>query len=110
MKKSKNMVIMPSVESRELCLYVENRQEFNSPINFIAKNFARKMKKGIYDRQKAIDALYPITTEGAKMYEREFGTPGAACPIFNVTARYSAAAELLDIVKDLAKDILNEMK
>ena len=46
--------------------------------------------------EHGIDAFFPIATEAARMYCREFARLEDAPQIFDVTARYTAAADMLD--------------
>lgn len=102
MKHSKNHFIKEMAESHELCLYAINGGRLNNHINSVAKSLARKMQRGIYDKVKAIDAVYPIATLAAKLYCAEFG--GRYSQVFNVTCRYTVAAELLETIESLAQE------
>lgn len=96
MKHTKNMIVKKSDESRELGLYAENKRDiYFDYIVPVVKNLAKKYKRGAFDRTKAIDAFFPAATAAAKKYCREFASLEDAPKIFNVTARYTAAAYLL---------------
>ena len=62
------------------------------------------MKKGLFDESKAVDRLYPVATYAAKDYCRTFG--GLCYQVFNVTARYTAAAYLAKVAKERALELL----
>ena len=96
MKHTKSMIIKESDESRELGLYADN--ERNIYFGYIipaCKNLARKYKKGVFDPVLAIDAFYPAACAAAKQYCKEFARIEDAPNVFDVTARYTAAAYLL---------------
>lgn len=101
MTKSKNMHVMETDEARELALYTENNFELYRRALPIIANLNRKVKRGVYDAEKAIDAFYPLTTEAAKMYSREFGHFHQWNTVFDVTARYTAAAEMVEFFADM---------
>lgn len=101
MKHTKSIIINETVESRELALYCENNALLYPQMLCIFRNLEKYYKRGNFDSMKAVDALYPLVSTGAKMYTREFGTPGKN--VFDVTARYTAAAEIL-------KNNLDEIK
>jgi len=95
MKHTPKMIVSPSVESRELALCTENNEElYKRRIVPVINNLARKAKKGIYNPETAIDSYFPIVTAEAKIYARQFARFEDWNVIFDVTARYSAAAEL----------------
>ena len=94
MKRTKNMVIRETIESRELELYAENDGKlYFSMIVPAVKNLAKKYKKGTFDADKAIDAFYYVADEAARRYCKEFGN---GKQMFSVTDRFTCAAGLLD--------------
>lgn len=96
MKRTKAMVYRPSIESRELALYTTNDGNlYERWIIPVVRNLARKYRKGTYDADKAIDAFYPIACEAAKLYCREFANLEDFPKIFDVTARFTTAAEMV---------------
>lgn len=62
----------------------------------VVRNLAKKYAKGNFDNTKAIDAFFPIATEAAKMYAREFAKNPDWCIIFDVTARFTTAADMVE--------------
>ena len=95
MKHSKNMVIKETTESRELSIFIENNGDlYDTYILPICNNLKRYFKRGTYTREKAIDAFYPAATAGAKLYCKTHAQLSDYQYIFNVTARYTVAAEL----------------
>ena len=95
MKKTKNMYINNTTESRELSLFIENNADlYTNYIVPICKNLNRHFKRGNYSREKAINAFYPVAVAGARLYCKNFADLSDYKHIFNVTARYTAAAEL----------------
>lgn len=96
MKHTKNMYIKETDESRELSLYADNERDiYFGYIIPACKNLAKYYRKGTFDANKAIDAFYPAAEAAAKKYCKEFAHIEDAPKIFDVTARYTAAANLL---------------
>lgn len=91
MKRTKTMRIDATQESHELYLYATNTGSLYPWTCAVVRNLARKWSKGIYDADKAIDAYFPIATEAAKRYNKEFASLDGR-PVFDVTARFTAAA------------------
>lgn len=97
MKHTKSMVYTPSTEARELTLYATNDGRlYDYMIVPVIRNMARKYAKGIFDAGKAIDAFYPVATAAAKKYCKEFAHLEDAPQVFNVTARYTTAEDMVD--------------
>lgn len=97
MKRTKSMVYTPSTEARELTLYAVNTGSlYDRAVVPAVRNLAKKHRKGTFDADRAIDAFYPIATEAARMYCREFARLEDAPQVFDVTARFTAAADMLD--------------
>lgn len=94
MKHTKNMIIKESAEATELYLFTVNESViYHRSIIPAIENLKKKYKAGKYDNQKAIDLYYYITTEAARMYGKLYGNNNGLS-IFDVTARYTAAAEM----------------
>lgn len=97
MKRTKSMIYKPSEEARELLLYAINTGRlYEHMIVPVVKNLAKKYAKGNFDSTKAIDAFFPIANEAAKMYAREFAKNPDWCIIFDVTARFTVAQDMVD--------------
>jgi hypothetical protein len=95
MKRTKNMVYNPTTESNELFLYATNDGNiYRRMVSPIIDNMKRKLKKGIYDKNKAVDAWYSVATEASNQYFKEFGYR------FTVTERFTAAIEMADIYEE----------
>ena len=94
MKRTKNHIVKETIESRELYLYAINESTIYPWVISTVRNLARKWSKGTYDADKAIDAYFPIATEAAKRYCKEFARLEDAPKMFDVTARFTAAAEM----------------
>lgn len=105
MKKTKNMYVKETAESRELTIFIENNADLYSRyILPVCQNLNRHFKRGNYSREKAINAFYPVATAGARLYSKTFADLRDYSYIFNVTARYTAAAELEQSFIDLIKE------
>lgn len=103
MKHTKSMIIKPSDEARELSIFCSNNGElYEGTIRPIITNLKKYVKRGNYDQARAIDAFYPAACEGAKLYAKTYARLADYSIIFNVTARYTAAA-------DLVNDFYNEI-
>jgi len=97
MERTKNMVYRPSIESRELTLYATNDGRlYDYRIVPVVRNLAKKFAKGTFNPDKAIDAFYPVATEAAKKYCREFARVEDAPRIFSVTDRFTTAADMVE--------------
>lgn len=97
MKRTKNMVYSPSIESRELTLYTTNDGRiYDYWIVPVVRNLAKKFAKGIFDPDKAIDAFFPVACEAAKMYCKEFARLEDAPHVFSVTDRFTVTADMVD--------------
>ena len=108
MKHTKSMTVIPSAEATELTLYTVNTERlYNYMIVPIVRNLARKYAKGIFDPDKARDAFYPVACEAAKRYCKEFARLEDAPHVFDVTARFTTAAALVDeYMKNIEKNNL----
>ena len=95
MKRTASMKIRPTEESRELELYAVNTGSLYGWTVDVIRNLAKKHEKGTFDRDKAIDAFYPIACQAAKMYCREFARLEDAPQVFSVTDRFTCAAGLV---------------
>lgn len=97
MKRTNSMKYTPSFEARELTLYAENTATlYRSRIVPVVNNLARYYSKGTFDKEKAVDAFYPVACDAARMYCREFARVEDAPSVFSVTDRFTAAVDLLD--------------
>lgn len=97
MKRTKNMIVKETDESRELFLYATNDGDiYRAYIVPTVRNLAKKYNKGVFDADKAIDAFWYAADAAAKKYCKEFARVEDAPRIFDVTARFTCAAEMLD--------------
>lgn len=88
MKRTKSMIYRPSEESRELYLVTDNESKLYPIKCAIENNLTKKLKKGVYDAEKATMAFFHLTTEASKQYMKDFGYA------FNVTERWTAAQDM----------------
>ena len=89
MKRTKNMIVKETVESRELELYAVNTKRVYNWSVAVVRNLAKKYRKGVFDREKAIDAFYPVATFASDLYGKEFGYR------FSVQDRFTASDYLV---------------
>jgi len=93
------MYYKETAESTELFLYTTNNGEiYRQIITAVINNLKKKVKKGIYDAEKAVDAWYNVATVGSNKYFKDYGYK------FTVTDRYTVAVELAEYFEE---DILN---
>jgi len=99
MKHTKSMIYKPTEESRELVLYATNTGELYRGITTaIINNLSRKYKRGIYDKEKAVDLWFNLATQASNLYNRDFGYK------FTVQERYTAAVEFEDYYKEQVQE------
>ena len=97
MKRTKNMIYRETTESRELFLYATNDDElYRQMITPIIENLKKKYAKGVYDKEKAVDAFYRVATEASNHYYRDFEYK------FSVTDRYTVACDMVDYYEEEA--------
>lgn len=95
MKRTKNMFYKETEESRELFLYATNDGDlYRRMINNILDNLEKKIKKGVYDKEKAVDAWYYVATEASNRYFKDFGYR------FSVTDRFTVAVDMADYYEE----------
>ena len=95
MKRTKNMVYRPTEESRELFLYAVNDGKlYRSTVESILRNLENKVKKGVYDRDKAVDAWYRVATMASDQYGKDFGYK------FCVGDRFTVAVEMAEYYEE----------
>ena len=89
---------METKESRELALYTINTGEiYRGVTKSTIFNLSQKMKKGKFNNEFAIKAFEHIAEYGAKMYQKEFGSPSSPWyKMFSAADRHEAAVEMLD--------------
>lgn len=95
MKRTKNMIYKETTESRELFLYATNDGNlYRQMATPIINNLRKKAQKGVYDREKAVDAWYSVATEASNKYNRDFGYS------FSVTDRFTAAVDMAEYYEE----------
>lgn len=89
MKRTKSMIYKETVESHELYLYIVNDGYlYEHQTTYIINNLQKKVKKGVYDSNKAIDLYYHLATVGSDKYYKDFGYK------FSVGDRFTCAVDL----------------
>lgn len=88
MKHTKNMIYKPTAESEELYIFAVNESKLYPQIQAIEKSLIRKISKGIYETEKAVDAFYYAMNTASDLYKKYYGYA------FDVTARFTAATEM----------------
>lgn len=89
MKRTSSMIYKETAEANELYIYIVNTSSlYHQRIVPTIENLKKKYKKGIYDKEKAIDLWYYTATAGSDLYKKEFGYS------FSVQDRFTVAADL----------------
>lgn len=84
-----------TTESRELFLFATNDGDlYRKMILPIITNLRKKAIKGMYDKEKAVDAYYYASCEASKMYDKEFGYS------FSVADRFTAAVDMEEYYRE----------
>ena len=91
-------------EARELKNTMDSTEEgYQQQYVPILKNLSRKMKKGTYDKEKAVKLMMYYVSNGAKRYEKDFGGGGATGPSvggFDKKTREEAARAYVEDFED----------
>lgn len=94
MKRTNSMIYRPTEDSRELTLYTINDGDLYRGLTIpIIDNLKRKVKRGAFDPEKAVDAFFHLATVAAKKYCAEFSSADFSFP---VQVRFTVAVELRD--------------
>lgn len=89
------MIYNPTTEAHELFLYATNDSKlYRRMIENVLANLEKKISKGIYDREKAVDAWYYVATEASKRYEKDFGYR------FSVADRFTVAVDMAEYYEE----------
>lgn len=89
MTRTKSMTYKFTPESNELYIYIVNTESlYRQRIVPTIENLKKKYKKGIYDKEKAIDLWYYTATAGSDLYNKDFGYR------FTVQDRFTVATDL----------------
>lgn len=95
MKRTKNMVYTPSEEANELFLYaVNDGRLYRRMTENILNNLEKKIKRGIYDKEKAVDLWYYVANEASNKYHEDFGYR------FTVKERFTVAVDLAEYYEE----------
>ena len=90
---------------RELVLYITNNAQMYGQIKSAIANLKRKIARGIYDPEKAVDLMKYIADDGVKRYGKQFGQ-GASVAWLNPATRKEIAKQLLDYYnEDIFEDV-----
>ena len=82
-------------EAEELALYIKNTSElYHGITHSVIENLKKKARKGVYDKERAVDAWMYVADAGAKMYDKEFGSGRGSLTMFSKSDRRKAAEEL----------------
>ena len=85
---------------RELILYITNDGDlYRQRVTPMIENLKKKVKKGVYDREKAVKLWQYLADDGVKKYGKEFG-PGASVAWLNPATREEIARQLRDYYEE----------
>lgn len=99
-------------EAEELVLYIRNDNElYDRNIKPTATNLARKLNRGVFDKELAEKAFKYVVDAGVRKYKKEFPVEdGYEQYEFNLATREYAAKELLEDEMELIEDIADNLK
>lgn len=82
-------------DAEELALYIKNTSElYHGITHSVIENLKKKARKGVYDKERAVDAWMYVADAGAKMYDKELGSGRGSMTLFTKDERRKAAEEL----------------
>lgn len=85
---------------RELVLYITNKAELYNQIKSVIKNMKRKVARNQYDPDRTIDAFVYVAKDGAKMYDKEFGSYNGSSTWLNKDTIREVARQLRDYYEE----------
>ena len=89
MKRTSNMIYKETAEANELYIYTVNTSSlYFQRIIPVIENLKKKYQKGIYDKEKATDLWYYVSTAASDLYNKEYGYR------FSVQDRFTVAVDL----------------
>ena len=88
MKRTKNMYFERTHESLELELYIDNTRVLYEHNKAVYEMLDKKLKRGIFDHNKAWAAFYKVCNHANELYSKAFGYR------FNTQQRYTVAVIL----------------
>lgn len=89
MKRTSSMIYKETAEANELYIYTVNTERlYRQRILPSIENLAKKMKKGNYDKDKAVDLWYYTATAASDLYNKDYGYS------FSVQDRFTVATDL----------------
>lgn len=89
------MIYNPTTEANELFLYATNDGNlYRGMISAVLNNLEKKIAKGVYDKEKAVDAWYNVATEASNKYNKDFGYR------FSVADRFTAAVDMAEYYEE----------
>ena len=102
--RAKDFIIesLDSEETRELDLFIMNDEElYRRRFMPIILNLKRKIKRGIYDHEKAVKLWMYLVDDAAKEYVKEFGSQSEDVKdMFPKETREKVARDLADKEKE----------
>ena len=89
MKHTKNMIYQETPASEELFVFaINDGQTYFQSILPAIENLKKKVKKSVYNSEKAVDLWYYVANFAGERYRKEYGGT------FTVQQRYTVACEL----------------
>lgn len=82
------MIYNQTAEAVELYMFSVNEEPIYRQLQAAAENLNKKVKKGTYNSDKAIDLFYHIATNASNLYNRFFGYG------FTVADRFTVATDM----------------
>lgn len=81
---------------RELTLFIPNAAPLNTVIKATIDNLKRKIKRGVYDEDKAIKAWENIADAGVKLYDKLYGSGRGSLTMLDKPTRHEIAIRLMN--------------
>ena len=99
-----------SNSATNLYLYAKNSQNvYDRMIVPILENLSRKIRRGIYNGNKALNAFENIMDFAAQEYDKELGSGRGSLTLFNKATRREAAKKLMECFEGDLYDMAGEV-
>ena len=80
---------------RELVLFIPNAHQLNATIKATITNLKRKIKRGVYDEERALKAWENVADAGVKLYDKLYGSGRGSLTMLDKSTRREIAKELM---------------
>ena len=80
---------------RELVLFIPNASQLDATIKATIANLKRKIKRGVYDEERALKAWENVADTGVKLYDKLYGSGRGSLTMLDKSTRREIAKELM---------------